>query len=182
MRHAWWTKSLGAVSSAVAATCCVVPVSTVSAQTGISTNRAPMEPKEYLGVLQEISRYELDTGRLALARSRQKATRSFAQMMIRDHTRMMAKRRPMLSPSEPANALAEPLSQMLDTLKETPLPGFDAAYKRGQIAAHEDALKIHRAYAARGSDPALRAMAQRAMPAIQKHLDTARKLLGHKVF
>lgn len=70
MRHAWWMKSLGALSSAAAVTCCVVPVSTVSAQTGISTNLAPMEAKEYLGVLQDISRYELDTGRLALARSR----------------------------------------------------------------------------------------------------------------
>lgn len=173
-----WMKSLGAVSSAVAATCCVVPVAAVSAQTGISQNLAPMEAKEYLGILQDISRFELDTARLALTRSRQKATRSFAQMMIRDHTRMTAERRPMLNASGPANALVGPLSQMLDTLKETARPGFDAAYKRGQIAAHEEALKVHRAYSARGSDPALRAIAQRAIPAIQRHLEAAQKLPG----
>lgn len=181
MTQTWWTKSLGAVSIAVASTCLVVPISTVGAQTGISQSLAPMEAKEYLGALQDISRFELDTARLALAQSRQKATRAFAQTMIRHHTRMMADHARMSTASgatETANALVGPLSQMLDTLKTTPRADFDATYKRGQIAAHEEALKVHRAYAARGSDPALRDTARRAVPMLQEHLEAARKLPG----
>ena len=105
--------------------------------------------------------------------------RSFAQTMVSEHTRLMAQRAPMLRTSgDPSGttALTGPLSQMLETLKNAPAAGFAAAYKRGQIAAHEEALKVHGTYAAKGTDPALRAMATRVVTMLQRHLDKARRL------
>lgn len=172
---------ISAVVSAIAVACLAVPLSSSFAQSGISTNPAPVETRSYLSAMHALSRYEVDSSRLALAQSQAQASRSFAQQMVDHHTRMMAEHARLLSipsDSDPDSALVGPLSEMLNSLENTPRDDFDAAYKRGQIAAHEEMLKVHGAYAAQGSDTALRAKIQLATPVIQKHLDAARKLPG----
>lgn len=174
-------KLIGAALGAVAMMGVVVPASPALAQAGFSTNPPPVETQEYMGAIHALSRYEVDASRLALTRSQAQASRAFAQTMVDHHTRMMAEHARLLNipaATDPEGALAGPLSQMLDTLKNTPAAEFDAAYRQGQIAAHEEALKVHSAYAARGSDAGVRAKAQAAVPIIRKHLDAARKLPG----
>lgn len=51
-------------------------------------------------------------------------------------------------------------------------------YKREQMMAHQEALMMHRTYAARGDNAALRAMAARAVPMIQMHMSRAQALPG----
>lgn len=172
-------RSVGAALSAIAMTCVAVPFSASFAQAGISTNPPSAEPRDYLSAVQALSMYAIDSSRLALTRSQAPASRSFAKEMVDHHTRVAAEHARLLNipaGSDPGSALVGPLSEMLDSLENAPRADFDAAYKRGQIAAHEEALKVHSAYAARGSDAALRAKAQQAVAVVQKHLDAARKL------
>ncbi len=174
-------KMIGAALGAIAMTCLAVPASPSLAQAGISTNPAPVEASDYMRAVHALSRYEIDASRLALTRSKAQASRSFAQTMVDHHTRMMAEHARLLNipaTSDSGSALVGPLSEMLNSLENTPAAEFDAAYKRGQIAAHEEALKVHTAYAVRGNDAAMRAKAQAAVPAIREHLDSARKLPG----
>ncbi|MEG3174332.1 DUF4142 domain-containing protein [Sphingomonas sp. ZB1N12] len=152
-----------------------VPYSPSLAQSGISTNPAPVETTGYSSAIEALSKYEVDSSRLALTRSQSQAMRVFAQQMVDHHSRGGPRRIGVSEPSA-GGALDGPLSEMLNSLENVPSSEFDAAYKRGQIAAHEEALKVHTAYAARGSDPTTRAKAQAAMPVIQKHLDAARDL------
>lgn len=165
--------------SAIATMCLVAPVSATLAQDGITANPAPLKTQQYLGAVLELSRYEVASSRLALARSQNESSRSFAQQMIDHHTRTLAVYGPLLgSPkaSESLGALNEPLSQMLETLESTPRANFDGAFRQGQIAAHEEALKVHSAYAANGADTAMRARAGKIVTMIRKHLDEARRL------
>lgn len=174
-------KSVGAALSAITLACFATPLSASLAQAGISTNPPPVEARDYLSAVHALSRYEVDASRLALTRSQAEASRSFAQTMVDHHTRMTAEHARLLSipaTTDSGNALVGPLSEMLNSLENTPAAQFDAAYKRGQIAAHEEALKVHSAYAAKGSDASVRAKAQAAVPVIRKHLDAARKLPG----
>ena len=53
---------------------------------------------------------------------------------------------------------------------------FDAAYRRQQLAAHEDALRLHSGYAARGRSPTLRPVAANAVPIIRRHLALLRRM------
>ncbi|HEX2019217.1 MAG TPA: DUF4142 domain-containing protein [Aurantimonas sp.] len=172
-------KSIGAALGAVAMMSAAAPSSPALAQAGISTNPPPVETQDYIRAVHALSRYEVDASRLALTRSQAQASRSFARMMVDHHTRMMAEHARLLNipaATDAGSALVGPLSEMLNSLENTPVAEFDAAYKRGQIAAHEEALKVHSAYAARGTDAAMRAKAQAAVPVISKHLEAARKL------
>ena len=174
-------KSVGAALTAITVACLAAPLSASLAQAGISTNPAPVETRDYLGAMHALSRYEVDASRLVLTRSQSQASRLFAQTMVDHHTRMMAEHASVLSmpaATDSGSALVGPLSQMLDTLENTPRAEFDAAYKRGQIAAHEEALKVHNAYATKGSNAAVREKATAGGLVTRKHLDKARKLPG----
>ncbi|PAX06486.1 DUF4142 domain-containing protein [Sphingomonas lenta] len=166
---------------AVAMTCLPVPASPALAQAGISTNPPPVEIRDYVSAVHALSRYEVDASRLALTQSRAQASRSFAQQMVEHHTRIIAEHARLLNipaATDSGSALVGPLSEMLNSLENTPAAEFHAAYRQGQIAAHEEALKVHSAYASRGSDAGVQAKAQAALPVIRKHLEAARKLPG----
>lgn len=172
--HRWLTLVLQALAIGL-----VVPITPVFAQAGISTNPAPVETSHYLAAVRALSSYELESSKLALSRSRGQAQRVFAQQTVEHHEASLAyytRLQTNLGTPGPGSALVGPLSEMLDSLQNAPPAEFAAAYRRGQIAAHEEALKLHRGYAARGSDPALRAKAQAAVPVVERQLAAARAL------
>ena len=123
--------------------------------------------------------FEIQSSRLALQRACSPALRGFAQMLIQDHTRMSGQ---LLSAArsaglpEPPPQMAPHHQQMLDCLAAASPANFDAAYRMEQIAAHEEALTLHRSYADEGDHPALRGVAAAAVPIIQGHLGQAQTL------
>jgi putative membrane protein len=121
--------------------------------------------------------YEIAASRLALQRSRNRQIKAFAQMMIAHHTRSAAE----LARLQGSGGLqrqapqSEPKGQMLQKLRDSKA-NFDTNYIQGQVAAHEEALELHRTYAGNGQNVALRHFAQRAIPTVQEHLVKARGL------
>ncbi len=99
-------------------------------------------------------------------------------MMISHHTRSAAElaRLQGTRGAPRAEPQGEPKSQMLDKLRSSARAGFDMNYVQGQLAAHEEALELHRIYAATGQNAALRQFAQRATALVQGHLSRARAL------
>jgi putative membrane protein len=123
--------------------------------------------------------FEIESSRLALARSRNPEVLSFAQMLIGDHTRMsselmMAAEQAGLRPPPPQ--MLPRHADMLARLQAAGPANFDRAYKAEQIAAHQEALNLHRTYADDGDLPPLRAVAARAVPIIEGHLAHAQQL------
>ncbi|MFN3945017.1 MAG: DUF4142 domain-containing protein [Allosphingosinicella sp.] len=117
--------------------------------------------------------FEIESSRLALQMSRNEAVRSFAQMMIADHTRMSnemmeAARQAGLEP--PPMQMAPHHADMLNRLRAAGPNQFDMMYHDAQVAAHQEALNLHRGYASAGDNPTLRALAARAAPAVEMHL------------
>ena len=55
---------------------------------------------------------------------------------------------------------------------------FDEAYLHQQAAAHLEALVLHKTYAARGDNAALKAVAEKAQPVVQHHIDELRRIGG----
>jgi len=172
-------KSITAALGALIMYSAAAPLPPAFAQTGISTNPPSVETRDYLAAVHALSRYEIAASRLALGQQVGGALRSYAQMVLDHHTRSLEEQvRRLNTPAtdDAGSALVGPLSEMLDSLQNVSRADFAVAYKRGQIAALEEAVRVHDAYAAGGRDAELRIGAQRAAAIARKHLDAARQL------
>ena len=140
---------------------------------------SPLFHPMYMRTAASSDMFEIESGRLALQRSQNPAVRQFAQMLIDHHTMttnelMAAARAAGIEPPPPA--MLPRHMEMLDRLRNAPTGEFDAAFKREQIMAHQEALMLHRNYAAQGDVPQLRDTAARAVPIIEGHLNHAQGL------
>ncbi len=141
----------------------------------------PTTASAYMEMAHSGDMFEVESSQLALQMSRNEGVRSFAQMMVTEHTRMMNEMMAM-APGMGMNMASMPMmphhAQMLQRLRGASAADFDMMYKREQMMAHEEGLMMHRTYAARGDNPALKAMAARAVPMVQMHMTRARALPG----
>ena len=124
--------------------------------------------------------FEIQSSQLALQASTNPAVRNFANMLIADHTRMS---QTMMATAQSAGITPPPPTLLpeqqaaLDQLRAAGTgPNFDMAYRQAQITAHQQALGLMQNYAASGDVPALRTVAQQAIPTIQMHLNQAQML------
>ena len=130
----------------------------------------------YLSNAASIDLFEIRSANVALQRSTNQRTREFASMMIAAHRGTasqlsMAGRRLNLLPGAHLNAKHEAMMAQLVAAED-----FDAAYRRVQIQVHEEALSLHRSFAARGSSPTLRPVAANAVAIIERHMRMLRTL------
>lgn len=129
----------------------------------------------YVAAASSLDLFEIRSSELALERSSSLRIREFAAMMISAHKGTSAQlsfagRRLNLLPSAKLSARH---AAMLDALQTA--ADFDARYRQLQAAAHQEALKLHSDYAARGTSPTLRPVAAAARPIIERHV----RLLGY---
>ena len=143
---------------------------------------AGMAAPHYLQNAASGDMFEIESSRLALSMSQNPAIRSFAQMLINDHTRMsnqlIAAAQSAGLPPPPQQMLPHHM-EMLQRLQAAGPAGFDRAYKAEQIMAHQEALNLHRTYAAEGDVPPLQTVAAQAVPVIEAHLAHAQQLPEH---
>lgn len=129
--------------------------------------------------------YEVEAGKIAVARAKDPAVKAFGQMMIDDHTMTTDNLKSTLSKSglsiTPPMQLDERRKGMLDNLRAAGDADFDLAYLHQQLAAHLEALTLHKGYAAAGDNAELKALAAKTAPVIQKHIDRLRQIGGDKL-
>jgi putative membrane protein len=61
-------------------------------------------------------------------------------------------------------------------LKATPAASFDQTYVKDELSDHEKTIALFRKEADRGTDPELKAFAQKTLPTLQHHLGMAKAL------
>lgn len=133
----------------------------------------------YMAMAASSDMFEIESSRLALQMSQNPQVRQFAEMMIADHTRTSAEMMGIAQTLglQPPPPMMNPHHQeMLNRLRAAQGGQFESAYKREQILAHQEALNLHQAFAARGDSEPLRAFASRVVPAIQMHYQHAQML------
>lgn len=138
----------------------------------------PTAAVPYLRAAASGDQFEIQSSQLALQMSHDRQVRQMAQMLITDHRRlsadtMAAARRSRISPP-PAMLTPEHMAMLRDLRQARP-GQFDMAFNQAQIAAHQEALALHRGYAERGDVPALRATAAKAVPVVEMHLREAQQ-------
>jgi putative membrane protein len=126
---------------------------------------------------------EVETSRLALEKSSSADIKAFANMMITDHSKAndelaaLAKKNDIEVPDS-TTLVKQAKEKILDLRDES----FDAAYANNQVKAHEDTIELFKKEANTVTDDRtkgatdLKGFAQKMLPALEKHLDMAKKL------
>jgi putative membrane protein len=129
--------------------------------------------------------YEVEAAKIAVTRAKDPKVKAFAQMMIADHTASTNKLKAALPGSgvsvTPPTALDERRKGMLENLRAAGDADFDLAYMHQQLAAHTEALALHKEYATGGDNPALKAVAAGVVPVVEHHLGEIKNWGGDKL-
>ena len=124
--------------------------------------------------------FELESSKLALERSQDSATKSFAQQMITDHTKTSEELKAMVTSGKVKAAISASISSaqqsMLDDLKKLNDDDFAKLYHSAQEDAHEDAVDLFKRYGEEGENAELKAWAAKTRPALEHHLMMAKNL------
>ncbi len=127
--------------------------------------------------------YEVEAARLAGERSGNAAIKRFAQHMMQEHETTTAQLKSavqaMGGPSAPTG-MDTHHTEMMSQLRNARSSDFDRLFVTQQIAAHENALALFRAYSQSGDNAQLRQWATTTLPKLEEHLTMARQLRGQR--
>ena len=149
-----------------------------SGSAAMPADMTPNSGSAYAQIAASSDMYEIQSSQLALSQAQNPALRSFAQMMVTDHTNTTQQLAAAATASGigPPPAAMLPLHvQMVARLQGRTGADFDREYARQQLVAHQQALALHTNFAARGDTPALRAVAGAAVPVVTQHLNMVRQ-------
>nr|WP_314487000.1 DUF4142 domain-containing protein [uncultured Pseudomonas sp.] len=120
---------------------------------------------------------EVEAGKLALEKSQSADIKTFAQMMIDDHTKANEKLKAI---AQQKNIKVATDAELLDKAKKLILDireeSFDRSYANNQVKAHEDTIKLFQEEVNEGKDAEVKAFAGDTLPKLKAHLEAARKL------
>ena len=125
---------------------------------------------------------EVELSRVAQSNSSDPAVKSFAQMMVSDHTKANDELKTLAGNKGAALPTGPDGSHQTEVQRLKGLKGaeFDAEYIRMMVADHEKAVVLFQAQAQNGVDPELKAWAVQTLPKLQAHLQAATGLQSKK--
>ena len=136
-----------------------------------------------LAVLDAINVADSASGALAVSKATDREVREYAQMMVREHHEMRVDGKTVadssgLGPELPANDPGEAnhTSAMASLERASRGQEFDRAYIAHAVRAHEEALGTARNAAQSTTNPQIRGLVQKAIPAIERHLNRAKEI------
>ena len=126
--------------------------------------------------------YEIKAGEIAEKKAKDPAVKTFAKMMVADHTAMSKEADPTIKASgKPVpTELDERRKGLIDNLNAASPADFDGVYLSQQEAAHDEALTLLKGYADGGDDAGLKTVATGAIPKVQAHLEKVKALKAKK--
>jgi putative membrane protein len=124
--------------------------------------------------------YEIQAADIALEKSQSAPVRELAQMIKTDHTAASDRFKALAPTAAPdvtlPTALDERRQGMIDNLRSASAADFDRVYLSQQVAAHQEALTLHRGFADNTDHPQLAEHARSVVAPIEHHLEEARRL------
>ena len=143
---------------------------------GRAVDSTPEAAPAFVAAAAACDMFEIESGRLALQRSRDPMHRMHAEMMIRDHTNTTTQLKAVAaSAGVPVPATMLPMhAGMLNELSRA--SNFDAVYHRQQLSSHQQTLALMENFARHGDVPQLRGLAAATVPVVRGHLDHLRQM------
>lgn len=124
--------------------------------------------------------YEIQAADFALERSQNAQVKELAKMIKADHTAAAAALKTAAAQAAPDTAVPSELDQrrqgLIDNLRSADAANFDKTYIDQQVAAHEEAVTLHRGFSDKTDAPALSEHARTVLPKIEAHLQRAKQV------
>jgi putative membrane protein len=139
-----------------------------------------MPTNEFASALAVSDMFEIESSRIALKKAQSPEVKKFAQIMVDMHTQSSAKLKALAANQTPAltlpTALPNDKKTLVDRLQSTASVGFDAAYMKEQVTAHQNALTMLRGFVANSDHAAMKQLADEMIPIVSNHLEMARSI------
>lgn len=147
--------------------------------------QAPSDP-QIAGIVVAANKIDVDAGKLAKSRSKNKEVQKFAQQMITDHTAVnkqaaaLAKKLKVKpESSDTSKSLQQGAKENMANLKKLKGKAFDKAYIDHEVAYHEQVLDaIDKVLIPSAQNAELKGLIEKVRPAFQAHLDHAKHVQG----
>ncbi|WP_333611318.1 DUF4142 domain-containing protein [Brevundimonas bullata] len=124
--------------------------------------------------------YEIQAADIALDRASRADVKALAQMIKTDHTAASAAFKAAASTAAPNVTPPAELDQrrkgLIDNLRSASAADFDKVYIDQQVAAHQEAVTLHRGFSDNAEAPALATHARTVLPKIEAHLQKAEEV------
>jgi putative membrane protein len=124
--------------------------------------------------------YEVQAGKLAAEKGQSDAVKQFGQQMVDAHTKTTDELMGIVKSKnikvDVPTKLESEHQKLIDDLNSASAKDFDKTYASQQVDAHQNAVKLFKKYAENGDDPDVKQFATKTLPAIEHHLDEAKKL------
>ena len=141
----------------------------------------PTTAAEFVPMAASGGMYEVESSKLAKQQGKNADVKTFAEMMIRDHTKANDELKAAAAKATPPVTVPTKLNAehqaMLDQLKGAGA-NFDRTYLDQQRMAHEKTVALLDGYASGGDSQPLKEWAGKARPVVQQHLDKAKQIAG----
>ncbi len=126
--------------------------------------------------------YEIQAAEIALERSKNPQVKQLAEMIGTDHSDALSRLKTAVGSDAPDTAVPSELDDrrkgLIDNLRSAAPGDFDKVYADQQVAAHEEAITLHRGFGDNKDAYALAGHARTVLPKIEAHLQSARQLQG----
>jgi putative membrane protein len=140
---------------------------------------AALSADEFLSKLAVGNKFEIDSSKLAITKTRSETVKAFATQMVTDHGQAAVKMKQAVVDAKakaPTEALDAKHQALLDDLKKKEGAAFDQAYVDAQMKGHVETVAMVEAYAKNGDNARIKAFANDILPTLRAHLDQVKKL------
>lgn len=158
------------------------------ASTGATASAQPAaSPSSYsdaqiLGALQGADSSEIQAGKVAEQKATNAAVKSFARMLVTDHTKGATQTKQLAKDSlsaqtPPGDTTATATTHFLDRLNSTAKGlAFDTAFVNHEVEDHQHDIDDTKQMVDAAKNPQVKQLLQKTLPVLQKHLDRAKAL------
>ena len=133
--------------------------------------QSPMPASDFAMKASVGNTFEVEESKLALKQAASPKVKSFAKMMIMDHT--MAEKKLMMAGKDAGPVemkLDDPHQAMVTALQGKTGADFDKAYVADQVQAHQDTAALLGDYEKSGDNAKLKTWAKMTLPKVEMHL------------
>jgi len=132
---------------------------------------------DFLRKAASINMAEVEAGKLAQSQAQSADVKSFADMMVKDHTDANDKLRTAAGTSAgfPSDILPEHKAAA-DQFKNQKGAAFDRAFIDAMVDGHQQAIDLFQQEASSGQNDQLKSFAQSMLPSLKMHLDHAKEI------
>ena len=170
-------------STGVIATAGTAILAVVSLTTPVRAQANLTDP-QIIGIVVAANQIDIDHAKLALAKSKNKQVRAFAQQMVNDHTAVLksvsdlgAKLHVTPEESETSKSLKEQAETTANKLKGLKGKAFDKAYIDNEVAFHQAVIDtVNKVLIPNAQNAELKSALNGAVPLFEGHLEHAKNV------